>query len=233
MRDEDWRKIVNAWPRESDWTEILQPVFSSPWFESLQSFVANDRLSHTVYPAEEHVFEAFRLTSFADTKVVLIGQDPYHGPHQAHGLSFSVRTGCPLPPSLRNIFKELQDDLGVPVPVRGDLTGWARQGVLLLNSVLTVRAGQANSHARKGWETFTDAVIELLNRRTDKPMVFLLWGSPAIKKGRLISAPHTRIESVHPSPLSAYRGFLGSKPFSKANTALESYGLAPIQWQME
>jgi uracil-DNA glycosylase len=220
------------WPADSDWTPRLSEAFASESFESLMSFVQSSRDSQTVFPPSEEVYTAFRETSFADTKVVILGQDPYHGAGQAHGLSFSVKASIKHPPSLRNIFKELSDDFGVAVPESGNLLPWSRQGVLLLNTVLTVQESQANSHRKKGWEQFTDSVIQSLNDHPN-PLVFILWGSPAQKKEKLIDARHCLIKSVHPSPLSAHRGFFGSKPFSQANEFLAENGVSTIDWRIE
>ena len=207
-----------------------QGIAESPWFASLQEFVGEQRESQTVYPPADQVFRAFELTSLADTRVVILGQDPYHGPDQAHGLCFSVpETVSKLPPSLKNIYKELAADLDCDIPQHGNLESWARQGVLLLNTVLTVRKSEANSHRKKGWETFTDAVIESVGNR-DTPCVFILWGKPAEKKLPLIGAQHSTIISPHPSPLSAHRGFFGSRPFSKTNDALRQFGTETIDW---
>jgi uracil-DNA glycosylase len=213
------------------WREVLADEFDKPYFRELERFVAKERRDHTVFPPEEDVFTALKLTPYEKVKVLLLGQDPYHDDGQAHGLCFSVRPGIKPPPSLVNIFKELHDDLGFPVPDNGDLTAWAREGVLLLNAVLTVRAHQPNSHKDRSWETFTDAVIRALNERPD-PVVFLLWGAYAQKKQELIDANrHDVLIAAHPSPLSSKR-FFGSKPFSKANAALEKLGQAPIDWQL-
>jgi uracil-DNA glycosylase len=218
-----------GWPHDSDWTERLAAVFQRDDFQALCQFVDQERNENKVYPATEDVFNAFRLTDFSDVRVVILGQDPYHGTGQAHGLSFSVCKRCRLPPSLKNIFKELQSDVGCPQPVSGNLESWARQGVLLLNTVLTVREGEANSHRGRGWEPFTDVVIEKLSQRAD-PIVFLLWGKPAESKASLIADHHTILIAPHPSPLSAYRGFFGSRPFSKTNKALEKRGQPSIDW---
>jgi uracil-DNA glycosylase len=194
--------------------------------------VDTERRPHTIYPPEDEVFTAFRLTPLKEARVLILGQDPYHGPGQAHGLAFSVRPGVRPPPSLANIFKELKSDLGCRIPNNGSLVPWAQQGVMLLNAVLTVREGQPNSHKGKGWERFTDAVIRLLAAR-EEPVVFVLWGSYAIKKAGLIDTTrHTIVQSVHPSPLSARRGFFGSRPFSQINAALTASGQAPIDWQI-
>lgn len=216
----------------TDWNPYLRDEFTKPYWAELQEFVAEERRQHEVYPANDEVFAALRLTSHADTKVMMLGQDPYHGPGQAHGLCFSVRRGVRIPPSLLNICKELHDDLGLPIPNDGDLTAWARQGVLMLNTTLTVRRGQAASHQRHGWETFTDQVIRVVNDKTD-PVVFVLWGNSARRKAELIDrARHTIIESPHPSPFSAHSGFFGSKPFSRANAALSTNGRTPIDWRI-
>jgi uracil-DNA glycosylase len=219
-----------GWPVDSDWTEPLRAIFQSTEFQTLQKFVADERSRQTVFPSSDAVFNAFRFTPLADTKVVILGQDPYHGPDQAHGLSFSVVGDCKLPPSLKNIYKELAGDLQVPLPTSGNLGHWAKQGVLLLNTVLTVRSGVANSHAKRGWETFTDAVIRLVGQQRQNKIVFLLWGKSAEKKTNLISSQHAIITSAHPSPLSAHRGFFRSRPFSRANQALVESGRTPISW---
>lgn len=216
----------------TDWNEILQREFSLPYFLSVQKFIEEERQQFSVYPREENVFLALHTTSLDATKVVILGQDPYHGAGQAHGLAFSVQSPTPPPPTLRNIFKELHDDIGVSVPLHGDLTSWAKQGVLLLNTTLTVREGQAGSHSGQGWETLTDAIISAVNAKSDS-VVFLLWGAHARKKKALISqAHHVVIEGVHPSPLSAYRGFFGSRPFSRVNAALLAAGHSPIDWSL-
>jgi len=216
----------------TDWNPLLRAEFDKPYWSSLQSFVENERQHHAVYPARENVFSALHHTSYADTKVLILGQDPYHGPNQAHGLCFSVQHGVAVPPSLVNIFKELHGDLGVPIPEHGNLQAWARRGVLLLNTTLTVRAGQAASHQGKGWETFTDEVIRVVN---EKPfVVFVLWGAHARKKKALIDATrHAIIESAHPSPLSAHNGFFGSRPFSKINAALRTAGMSDVDWSLD
>jgi uracil-DNA glycosylase len=216
----------------TDWNPLLRAEFDKPYWSSLQSFVENERQNHAVYPARENVFSALHHTSYADTKVLILGQDPYHGPNQAHGLCFSVQHGVAVPPSLVNIFKELHGDLGVPIPEHGNLQSWARRGVLLLNTTLTVRAGQAASHQGKGWETFTDEVIRVVN---EKPfVVFVLWGAHARKKKSLIDATrHAIIESAHPSPLSAHNGFFGSRPFSKINAALRAAGMSDVDWSLD
>lgn len=223
--------LPKHWPVDSDWTNPLAEVFSSDEFLELMSFVQQRRNVETVYPPSEDVFRAFACSPLSKTRVVVLGQDPYHGPGQAHGLSFSVSQQQKLPPSLRNIFKELAEDLQVENRFEsGNLITWAEQGVLLLNTVLTVEAGKANSHKGKGWEAFTDAAIEIIGRRTE-PVVFILWGKPAAKKRKLIADHHVVIESAHPSPLSAFRGFFGSRPFSQTNEALLSFGEKSIDWQ--
>jgi uracil-DNA glycosylase len=212
-----------------DWRMRLDPLVDPLGLAALGTFVAGEYERHTVYPPREDLFNAFRRCSFAGARVLVLGQDPYHGPGQAHGLSFSVRDGVRHPPSLRNIFKELATDLEVPVPAGGDLTRWADQGVLLLNAVLTVRESEAGSHAGKGWEEFTDAAIQALNAKDDR-VVFVLWGAYARKKARLVTAPHhVVLESAHPSPLSA-RKFFGTRPFSAVNKALADAGLPEIGW---
>jgi uracil-DNA glycosylase len=215
----------------ADWRERLDPLLDPLATAALGAFVAAEYEQHTVYPAREDLFNAFRQCHYDDARVLILGQDPYHGPGQAHGLSFSVREGVRLPPSLRNIYKELAADTGVPVAKSGDLTPWAAQGVLLLNAVLTVRAGEAGSHAGKGWEEFTDAAITALNAK-DERVVFVLWGAYARKKARLVTNPaHVVIESAHPSPLSAKK-FFGSRPFSAVNKALADAGLPEIDWAL-
>ncbi len=215
----------------SSWAEVLGPVKKQNYFKELLSFIESERESgKTIYPPKEQVFEALSLTEFAQVKVVILGQDPYHGPNQANGLCFSVNPEQPLPPSLRNIYKELVSDIGCPQPVNGDLTSWAKQGVLLLNTVLTVEAAKANSHKGRGWEVFTDEVIQALNRAA-QPIIFLLWGSQAQAKSSLIKNPkHTILTAPHPSPLSAHRGFFGCKHFSKTNQILVENDQTPIKW---
>ena len=214
----------------NDWDELLADQWQQPYYLQLREFLKTEYATQTIFPPMHDIFNALRYTSFADTKVVIIGQDPYHGQGQAHGLCFSVKQGVTPPPSLKNIFKELQADLGKPIPSHGELTNWANQGVLLLNNVLTVREGMPTSHKGKGWEIFTDHVISLLNNKTT-PVVFLLWGAHAQKKAELIHNPiHYKLQCVHPSPLSASRGFFGCKHFSKTNEILKQNGLSPIEW---
>lgn len=215
----------------ADWRDWLRIEARRTYFLKLQAFVAEERRKFVVHPPAEFVFDAFRLCPFHQTQVVILGQDPYHGPGQAHGLSFSVRVGVPVPPSLRNIFRELKADLGVPVPDHGCLTAWARQGVLLLNSVLTVREGEPGSHQRRGWEQLTDGAIRRLSERRE-PLVFVLWGRWARQKREWIdTARHVVIESAHPSPLSA-RGFFGTRPFSRINDALRRWGQPGVDWHL-
>ena len=212
------------------WAALLQCEIGSERHTELQQFIARERLKHTVFPPADEVYAALDLTSFESTNVVVLGQDPYHGLGQAHGLSFSVRDNTPIPPSLRNIFQELFTDVAIQRQQNGDLTEWARQGVLLLNTTLTVRDGEPGSHKDQGWEHITDAVIGALNEKSTR-VVFVLWGAHARKKKTLITQTHhVVIESAHPSPLSAHRGFFGSKPFSQINSALEGAGLSPINW---
>lgn len=214
----------------NDWDDVLQEEFTKPYFANLQQYLADEYEHETVYPTREDVWTAFKLTPFHNVQVVILGQDPYHGPGQAHGLSFSVKPDVKFPPSLRNIFKELQADIGCDIPLSGTLTGWAKQGVLMLNTVLTVREGEAHSHRKQGWETFTDEVIRRLAMRGE-PVVFVLWGRPAQEKRKLIDLSNNAIvESVHPSPLSASRGFFGSRPFSKTNAILQAWNVRPIEW---
>lgn len=215
---------------ESTWKEVLQEEFDKPYFELLTNFVRKEYQTQTIYPPGKLIFNTFDLCPFDKTKVVIIGQDPYHGYGQAHGLCFSVNDGVPFPPSLVNIFKEIEDDLHIPPPQSGNLERWAKQGVLLLNATLTVRAGQAGSHQNKGWEEFTDSVIKLLAEQKEG-LVFMLWGSYAQKKGLVINPQkHLILKTVHPSPLSSYRGFFGCKHFSQANAYLQKRGEDPIRW---
>ena len=217
----------------NDWDEILKDEWQKPYYQTLRGFLKQEYSSGIIYPDMNNIFNALKYTAFEDVKAVIIGQDPYHGPGQAHGLCFSVLPGIEPPPSLKNIFKELEDDLKIPAAKGGTLIPWAKQGVLMLNNVLTVRAGQAASHHNMGWENFTDRVInELNNKKT--PVVFLLWGSPAAKKADIITNPiHIKLKAPHPSPLSAYRGFFGCRHFSLANEFLKSNGLEPIDWRIE
>lgn len=215
----------------NDWWELLEEEFRQPYYLKLREHLIREYRDHTVYPDMYSIYRALNLTSFASTKAVILGQDPYHEPGQANGLAFSVHEGTPLPPSLRNIFKELEEDLGIRSS-SGDLTPWAKEGVLLLNATLTVRRGQANAHQHLGWEQFTDSVIRRLNEK-EEPTVFILWGANARKKKVFLTNPkHYIIESAHPSPLSAARGFFGSKPFSKTNQFLTSRGISPIRWEL-
>ena len=211
-----------------DWQQALNSEFETAYFLKLQQFVTEERQKFQVFPAENDVFNALKLTPLNQVRVLILGQDPYHDEGQAHGLSFSVRPGFPLPPSLRNIFRELQDDLGATVPEHGCLEAWARQGVLLLNTVLTVRAHEAFSHRNQGWEHFTSRVIECVNQRPN--VAFVLWGKPAQAKMNLIDDRHLVVRSAHPSPLSARRGFFGSRPFSEINAYLSKHGSPPIKW---
>jgi uracil-DNA glycosylase len=215
----------------TDWNPLLRGEFDKPYWHQLQQFVREERSHGAVYPKHEDVFAALHLTPYADVRVVILGQDPYHGAGQAHGLCFSVQHGVAVPPSLQNMFKELRDDLGIAVASHGNLTKWAQQGVLLLNTTLTVRAGSAGSHHGKGWETFTDEVIRVVNERDF--VVFVLWGANARRKKSLIdTSRHAIIESAHPSPLSAHNGFFGSRPFSRVNAALERAGHSAIDWSL-
>ncbi|CAM3724546.1 uracil-DNA glycosylase [Cohnella lubricantis] len=215
---------------DNEWGPLLQPELDKPYCQKLRMQLEEEYRDRTVYPDRHHIFQALHLTSYEDAKVVILGQDPYHGAGQAHGLSFSVLPGVRTPPSLQNIYKELRDDLGCAVPSHGFLEHWARQGVLLLNAVLTVREGEPNSHRKLGWETFTTAVIAALNER-ERPLAFILWGRNAQEKAAFIDRErHLVIESAHPSPLSARNGFFGSKPFSRANAFLKANGLAEIDW---
>ncbi len=212
-----------------NWATKLAEEFDKPYFKQLQQFLEQEYSAHTVYPAMEDIFAALNAVKFEDVKVVIIGQDPYHEPHQAHGLAFSVQDGVEVPPSLVNIFKEIESDLGITCIKSGNLTRWAKQGVLLLNTSLTVRRSQANSHHGKGWEIFTQKVIDLLSQRAE-PLVFMLWGSNAQAFAPQIAPQHLVLKAPHPSPLSAYRGFFGCKHFSKANSFLVDHGKTPIDW---
>ena len=217
----------------NDWDHILADEWQKPYYLKLRAFLKNEYSTQTVYPNMEDIFNALKLTSFKDTKVVIIGQDPYHGFGQAHGLCFSVKKGVVPPPSLKNIYKELKSDIGFEIPSHGELTSWAKQGVLLLNNVLTVREGLPNSHKGKGWEIFTDRVIGELNKK-ETPVVFLLWGANAQKKAEIITNPkHYKLITVHPSPLSASRGFFGCKHFSKTNEILQKNHINPINWEIQ
>lgn len=212
------------------WEEALHAEFAHPYMQELKDFLVEEKKKRTIFPHADHIFNAFNLTPFDAVKVVILGQDPYHGAGQAHGLSFSVQHGIPLPPSLQNIFKELVSDIGCPYPKSGDLSHWAQEGVLLLNTLLTVRSGEPFSHKEKGWEQFTDQVIRVLSQRCEH-IVFILWGAPAGKKAALIDATkHLILKAPHPSPLSSYRGFFGSKPFSQTNRYLASNTIDPIDW---
>ena len=215
---------------EESWKKALADELNKPYFEQLTAFVKSEYATTTVYPEGKNIFNAFNLCPLPNVKVVIIGQDPYHEPRQAHGLCFSVQDGVEFPPSLQNIFKEIESDLGTPVPQSGNLERWARQGVFLLNSILTVRAHQAASHANKGWETFTDEVIKQISDKTEN-VVFMLWGNYAKVKGKVIDTKkHLILNTVHPSPLSVYRGFFGCKHFSRANQYLTEHGKTPINW---
>ena len=216
----------------NEWDELLADEFKKPYYLELRQFLKREYGTRTIYPDMYHIFNALQSTSYSDVKVVILGQDPYHGPGQAHGLCFSVQPGVQPPPSLVNIFKELHDDVGIPVPRTGCLTPWTKEGVLLLNTVLTVRQGQPNSHKGMGWENFTDRVIELLDER-ETPMVFMLWGANAGAKAALLHNPkHLVLKTVHPSPLSAHRGFFGCRHFSRANAFLEKNGMTPVDWRL-
>ncbi|MEO1771166.1 uracil-DNA glycosylase [Candidatus Enterococcus ferrettii] len=221
------KKIIH-----NSWQDVLEEEFQKPYYLELREFLKEEYRSQKIHPDMFHIFEALELTPYESVKVVILGQDPYHGINQAHGLSFSVQPGVAIPPSLRNIYKEMQSDLGIPPVNHGNLVSWAKQGVLLLNTVLTVREGQAYSHRGKGWEQLTDAVIKKLNER-EEPIVFILWGKPAQEKSAMIdTSRHAIIKSPHPSPLSASRGFFGSKPFSQTNELLIGWGEEPINWQL-
>lgn len=218
---------------ESSWKAVLKEEFNKEYFKNLKTFLVNEKKVNTIFPPGKEIFTAFDLCPFQDVKVVILGQDPYHGPGQAHGLSFSVPKGVKQPPSLKNILKELESDLGIKAPSHGNLTQWAQQGVLLLNATLTVRAHQAGSHQKKGWETFTDSIIQLVSEKNEN-VVFILWGNYAKQKRSLIDLnKHHVITCVHPSPLSAHRGFFGSKPFSQTNAYLKQMGREEINWEIE
>ncbi len=218
----------------NDWLSCIQDEFKKPYYKELYQFVKNEYRTHVIYPPADDIFNAFHFTPLSQVKVLILGQDPYHGEHQAHGLCFSVLPDQPeLPPSLQNIYKELEDDLGCFIPNNGYLKKWADQGVLMLNTVLTVRAHQAGSHQGKGWEQFTDAIIQAVNAQ-DRPVVYLLWGKPAQSKIPMLTNPrHLILKAPHPSPLSAYRGFFGCRHFSQANAFLQRNGIEPIDWQIE
>lgn len=216
----------------NEWDELLADEFKKDYYRQLRQFLISEYNSRTIYPPMNDIFNALKATSYSDVKAVILGQDPYHGAGQAHGMCFSVKKGTPPPPSLQNIFKEIHDELGLPIPPHGELTAWAKSGVLLLNTVLTVREGLANSHRGHGWEILTDRVIELLNER-DTSIVFLLWGGNARAKAKLITNPkHLVLQCAHPSPLSAYNGFFGCGHFIKANEFLKSNGMEPIDWRI-
>ena len=219
---------------QNDWLQAVGAEFKQPYYRQLYQFVREEYSTHVIYPPADDIFNALHLTPLSEVKVLILGQDPYHNEHQAHGLSFSVLPDqTDIPPSLQNIYKELQDDLGCRIPNNGYLEKWAKQGVLLLNTVLTVRAHQANSHQGHGWEQFTDAIIRAVNEQ-DRPIVYMLWGRPAQSKSAMLNNPkHLVLTALHPSPLSAYRGFFGCRHFSRANEFLEANGVAPIDWQIE
>lgn len=224
------RKMVNI---GNEWDTLLKDEFEKEYYLRLRAFLASEYKTQRIFPDMYDIFNALKYTSYSDVKAVILGQDPYHGEGQAHGLCFSVKRGVEPPPSLKNIFKEIHDDLGTPIPEHGELTKWTKEGVLLLNTVLTVRKGQPNSHKGKGWEIFTDRVIGLLNER-EKPIVFLLWGSNAKQKKGLITNPaHTVLETTHPSPFSAYNGFFGCRHFSQTNKILGQNGEKPIDWSLD
>ncbi len=219
-------------PMSSDWLLALKPEFAKPYYKKLYDFINEEYSTRQIFPPGDDIFNAFSFTPLEKVKVVILGQDPYHNVGQAHGLCFSVNKGVDIPPSLVNIYKELHDDLGCSIPDHGNLTEWAQQGVLLLNTVLTVRAHEANSHRNMGWEEFTDAAMQVLNK-VDRPIVFMLWGSPAQTKGRILNNPnHLVLKAPHPSPLSAYRGFFGCRHFSQCNDFLRAHGVEPIDWQI-
>ena len=220
-------------PISNDWAEYLRPEYKKPYYKELYLKINEEYRTHQIFPPADDIFNAFHLTPLENVKAVILGQDPYHNDGQAHGLCFSVKPPVAPPPSLVNIYQELHDDLGCYIPNHGYLNKWAEQGVLMLNTVLTVRAHQANSHRGIGWEEFTDAAIRILNQQ-DRPIVFILWGRPAQMKEKMLTNPnHLILKAPHPSPLSAYRGFFGSKPFSQTNQFLEAHGVEPIEWQIE
>lgn len=217
----------------NDWDNLLKDEFQKEYYQNLRKFLVDEYNNHIIYPHMNNIFNALKYTSFENTRVVILGQDPYHGENQAHGLCFSVQKGVAIPPSLKNMYKELNADLGCNIPNHGELTKWAKQGVLLLNTALTVRAGQANSHRGKGWENLTDEIIRIMNNKKE-PVVFILWGGNAKTKLGLITNPqHLVLTAAHPSPLSAYNGFFGCRHFSKTNDFLISHNLTPIDWQID
>ena len=217
----------------NDWDDVLKGEFDKEYYLNLREFLKHEYSHYKIYPNMYDIFNALKYTPYNEVKAVIIGQDPYHQPGQAHGLCFSVKKGVPLPPSLQNIYKEIQSDLGIPPASHGELISWAKSGVLMMNAVLTVRDSTPNSHKNKGWEIFTDRVIELLNQR-EKPMVFILWGANARSKAKLITNPnHLVLQSAHPSPLSAYNGFFGNRHFSKTNQFLAEHGIEPVDWRIK
>ena len=217
----------------NDWDSVLKEEFDKDYYKKIEEFLEKEYKEETIFPEKDKIFEAFKLTPFKDVKVVILGQDPYHGRGQSHGLAFSVQKDVKIPPSLRNIYKELESDLGLEIPNNGYLKSWAEEGVLLLNTALTVREGQANSHRKIGWEIFTDNVIKKVNEKED-PVVFILWGNNAKEKEKFITNPiHGIIKSYHPSPLAASRGFFGTRPFSKANKFLKEHGRGQVDWSIE
>lgn len=219
-------------PIDNSWNEHLLSEFSKPYFSELLSFLDKEKANRTIFPQKKDIFNAFNTSTFDNIKVIILGQDPYHGEGQAHGLAFSVQDKIPFPPSLRNIFKEYNSDLGYEIPNSGNLTKWAKEGVLLLNTALTVRANEAHSHKDRGWETFTDAVISMLSDKKEH-LIFILWGKPAQLKSKLIDeSKHLILNAPHPSPLSSYRGFFGSKPFSTTNAYLKKQGITEIDWKL-